>query len=275
MSESDPHTSVGGAEAGAPDGVFGPVGDSDPHTSVGGAGAGAPDGAYEPVSASDPHTSVGGEVGFVPAADDLPTVDGVQTEVPFGSDMQLNPQPIPPGIDLHPPGPIAPADAEVSLNPQPIPPGIGADIGEPVTEAAASAGPDVAATSIIIVGGLEAAVGADLGGSADAVSLNPQPIPPGMGADIGEPVADAAASAGPDVADSSIIIVGGTEAPVFNDVATASAEAPVVADVEVADTAMEDVASTVAMDDGPLFDAAEEMHAPIEEQVFADDGLDG
>lgn len=259
-----------GADAvAALDDAFEPVSASDPHTWVGGADAGAPDGVFEPVVESEPHTTVG----FVPAADDLPTVDGVQTEVPVGSDVQLNPQPIPPGM--------------------------GADIGEPVTEAAASAGPDVADSSIIIVGRTEAAVGAYLGGGGAAVSLNPQPIQPGIdlhppspiaeagaegslnsqpippGADIGEPVAEAAAAAAPSTGDSSIIIVGGAEAPVLSEVPNVPVEAPVVVEVEVPDAPMEDVASSIAVElDGPSFSAAESRDWPIEVSI-ADDSLDG
>ncbi len=239
VSESDSHTSVGfvptgAGDAGAPDGVFEPVGSSDPHTSVGGGGdAGAPNGAFEPVSASDSHTSAAGgagdigapdgtfepvsesgshtSVGFVPVdPDELPSADHAPAEVPFGSDVQLNPQPIPPGMD---------------------------------------------------------------GPKAD-VALNPQPIPPGMGADIQEPVADVGAAPAPSVTDSSIIIVGGTEAPTV-DVADAPAEAPVIADVEVHDAPMEDVASTIDVEtDGPSYGAADNHDTPLEVGI-AEDTLDG
>lgn len=97
--------------------------------------------------------------------------------MPFGSDVQLNPQPIPPGLDVHPPVPITQAEA---------------------------------------------------------------------GADIGEPLVDAAAGA-QSTTDSSIIIVGGAEAPVFSDVPSAPAEPPVVAEVEVPDAPMDEVASRQAL----------------------------
>ncbi len=186
----------------------------------------------------------------------------------------------------------------MSLNPQPIPPGIGADIGEPLADAGAAAAPSATDSSIIIVGGSEAALGADVSGDGAEVSLNPQPIPPGMdghppspiaegsdvslnpqpippgiGADIGEPVADAA-NAAPSATDSSIIIVGGTEAPVFSDVPAAPIAAPVAVEVEVHDAPVEDVASALAVElAAPAFSAAD-SHDMAPEVDIADDSLD-
>ncbi len=45
------------------------------------------------------------------------------------------------------------------------------------------------------------------------VELNPQPIPPGLDADVGEPLTSPAPEA-PRISNSSIIIVGGTEGPI-------------------------------------------------------------
>ena len=51
---------------------------------------------------------------------------------------------------LEHPGP--PDGSDVELNPQPIPPGLDADVGEPLTSAAPEA-PRISNSSIIIVGG--------------------------------------------------------------------------------------------------------------------------
>ncbi|MDQ4038233.1 MAG: hypothetical protein M3313_07770, partial [Actinomycetota bacterium] len=78
------------------------------------------------------------------------------------------------------------------------------------------------------------------------MSLNPQPIPPGDGR--GHRRARHRGSRGRTKRqDSSIIIVGGTEAPLA-DVASAQSEAPVTAAVEVAEPPMEDVASAIAVE---------------------------
>jgi hypothetical protein len=47
------------------------------------------------VSQSDPHVVVGGDP--VVDVDQLPTAEHTTADVPFGSDVELNPQPIPPG----------------------------------------------------------------------------------------------------------------------------------------------------------------------------------
>lgn len=124
-----------------------------------GAVTGAPDDVMEPVAGLSPDVAIGADPGV--AVDQLPTANLELADVPVGADVQLNPQPIPPGFDLHPPSPILEAGAEVSLNPQPIPPGMGADIGEPLTETTLDQAPSVSDSSIIIVGGTEAPLLAD------------------------------------------------------------------------------------------------------------------
>ncbi len=52
----------------------------------------------EDVGASDPHTTAGAALD----PDQLPTADHEQADVPIGSDVELNPQPIPPGKAIDP-----------------------------------------------------------------------------------------------------------------------------------------------------------------------------
>ena len=163
-----------GVPLGAPDDVFEPVTVSDSHVTLaadvpvdpgmagpaaaGGNAVTAPDGTMEPVTGLNSDVAVGADP--VIDVDQLLSPEHAPAPVAFGADVELNPQPIPPGIDLHPPSPIAPTlGAEVELNPQPIPPGIGADIGEPA--AAAVYQESVDNSSIIIVGGAEAPLIAD------------------------------------------------------------------------------------------------------------------
>jgi hypothetical protein len=47
------------------------------------------------ISQSDPHVKIGGDP--VIDVEKLPTADHTPADVPFGSDVELNPQPIPPG----------------------------------------------------------------------------------------------------------------------------------------------------------------------------------
>lgn len=71
----------------------------DAATDVRGGGA-FDDPRVEDIGQSDPHVEVGGDP--VIDVDQLPTADHTTADVPFGSDVELNPQPIPPGTAAAP-----------------------------------------------------------------------------------------------------------------------------------------------------------------------------
>lgn len=252
----EPHVvgsgAIGGAVTSAPAGAMESVAALSPEVAIGASDAtGAPDNATVPVEELRDHVAIGAQ----PAVQvtQLPTADHAPATVPFGSDVQLNPQPIPPGI--------------------------GADIGEPAAAHEAAGGGD---SSIIIVGGTPSAsaphdMHGEHVGSFPPIGTHVQAHPQPIGAEIGEPAAPSATGDHvPSAADASIIIVGGAGAGV------AAHDAVHVIAVDVA-PAEHDVASaleahegthTDALSETPAFHGMDIHEAPHDASITADE-LDG
>jgi hypothetical protein len=302
--EIEPDIVGSGAGAlGAPDNVMEPVDELRDHVGIGAAGANAVvarDGGMEPVAALSADVAIGAD--SVINVDRLMSPDHALADVPLGSDVQLNPQPIPPGLgadlqlsaqseesngmgadktaadyapDNHP---GAGADKTAADYAPDNHPGAGADKTAPAPDTADHQSVGVHDSSIIIVGGDEGTL--DVGepptaGNApapialgDDVQLNPQPIPPGLDTHPPSPCI------GADLGEPAAADVAVDEAPSVDDasiIIVGGDESPMLSDD--IDTSFGG-ANDVAFADSPMDDVASTLATDGDGPAFHTDVID-